>query len=108
MEVALKNSGYPYIQGPSQIHVWLCLQYIIVLGTGQFNGGLARSNALERWRHQEVTLENGWGIGDYSLRRLFTGLADAARTAWELTVISAIKTASNPARANIHQLTATR
>jgi hypothetical protein len=38
----------------------------------------------------------------YSLRRLFTGLATAAFTAWKLTVNTAIAMAIIPAKAKIH------
>ena len=38
----------------------------------------------------------------YSLRRLVTGFASAARIAWKLTVTRAIKTATIPAIKNIH------
>lgn len=41
---------------------------------------------------------------DYSLLKLFTGLASPAFIARKLTVINAINKAATPATANIHQL----
>jgi hypothetical protein len=45
---------------------------------------------------------------NYSVLKLFIGLAIAAFIAWKLTVNNAIKTAIKPARANIHQLMSIR
>jgi len=44
----------------------------------------------------------------HSERRLLTGFANAARMAWVLTVTRAMTSASNPARANTHQLISIR
>ena len=51
-------------------------------------------------------LSFGEGPGErfYSDLRLFTGFISAALMAWKLTVINAIKTASNPANKKIHGL----
>ena len=44
----------------------------------------------------------------YSILKLFTGLARADFIAWKLTVISAIKMATEPAITNIHHETGAR
>lgn len=50
----------------------------------------------------------GKGKEGHSARKLFTGLALAARRAMKLTVASATKSAPVPARRNTHQLTVVR
>jgi hypothetical protein len=80
-------------------------------------GFLLRSNEKEKYRTVKVSRFTRIGnkalitltfkeLEDYSPRRLFTGFALAALTAWEPTVINAMNPETRPAAANIHQLMA--
>src|SRR5207249_570037 len=66
--------------------------------------GGARLNKYYFLIHKSPPAYRQPGSPFYSVLKLFTGLATAALIAWKLIVNNAIKTASNPAPKNIHQL----
>jgi len=55
---------------------------------------------MSMWLHSLLIIHYSFF---HSVRSDFTGFATAALTAWKLTVVNAIKIASNPAITNIHQ-----
>ena len=72
-----------------------------MLNTINENKRKLKSNNANMLKANEIMVGSH---NDYSVRKLFTGFAIAASTAWKLTVTSAIRRAMAPAIASISQL----